>query len=196
MQPLQVKSIRKLEQHLSLWSLFFDPNSQLWIQITGFQSVERWIKDSLPAKLRQFTISFLKKIFFKRLLWVVESHIINNLGTYLPSHDASPDVMWNFSSGFKLLLMPITDGTTIEGNARTIPEFQLRRLSANDDKNYNFRIFVVNFKLGTINKFANFQLKNFTWGKILRHELTWSGAFFSTQFEPHGKILFVLSFML
>lgn len=42
----------------------------------------------------------------------------------IPSHEASSGVMCNVSSGFRLLLMPITDGYKIDEIANTEPIFQ------------------------------------------------------------------------
>lgn len=42
----------------------------------------------------------------------------------IPSHEASSGVMCNVSSGFRLLLTPITDGYKIDEIANTEPIFQ------------------------------------------------------------------------
>lgn len=62
--------------------------------------------------------------------------------SFLPSHEASSGVMWRISSGFKALLLPSTDGTTIDGNASTMPKFQLSRYCGIAAKIWKFVKFV------------------------------------------------------
>lgn len=58
----------------------------------------------------------------------------------LHSHDVCSAVTWTLSSGFKCLLIPISDGITIDGNAANSPIFKTSTPFAHAPKNWRIEL--------------------------------------------------------